>query len=85
MIATISPFTSTLTKGLTVEKATFETTRLLVEQGSNELSTKLDRSSFRVKMVLWLYFIVAVILLNAYKNTNVYNMTKPRILMPYIC
>lgn len=70
-------------KNVSLGRSFFEIIRLALEQGSNLLSVKLNKVNFRTKSLFWLYLIITVILCNAYKNTNVYNMTTPRLLVPY--
>lgn len=54
--------------------------QMLMEQGSSFVDA-CTSNAWRVS--LGLYLLMAIILSNAYRNTNVYNMVKPRVPIPY--
>lgn len=75
--ATLAIFIKVMAPNRTLLEVWLPTLKLLVEQGDNLVDVE------RFRLVFCFFAISGVVLSNAYKNTNVYNMVTPRRPIPY--
>lgn len=59
----------------------FSVFKILLEQGDDLISSAIN--SWRWKIFVGIWALLAVVLSNAYKSTNVYNMISEKVLVPY--